>query len=68
MGRRFLRGWQRDREDDGGSHLLAGFGLKNGIGHVGGDPAGARSSRGYCAGQFAGEALGEADDAAFEAP
>jgi len=65
-GRRFLRGWQRGREDDGGAIFWPAFGLKNGIGHVGGDPAGGDGvHEDIVPGEFAGEALGEADDAAF---
>jgi len=46
--------------------VLAGFGLKHGIGHVSGDPAGGDGvHEDIVAGEFGGEALGKADDAAF---
>jgi len=61
---RFLR-WQRGREDDGGKPSSGRLGLKNAIGHVGGDPAGRRSYEDIVAGRVAGEPLVRLDDAAF---
>src|SRR5271165_6293106 len=57
------RAAQRNRR---GGHLLAGLGIENGIGHVGGDPAGGHGvHQDAVAGEFRREAFGEADDGAF---
>src|SRR6266446_4095095 len=62
----FFGGSSATERDDSGSHFLASFGLKHGIGHVGGDPAGGDGvHENIVPGEFGGEALGKTDDAAF---
>src|SRR5256885_10586639 len=53
----------------GGDGFAAFFGVDDGIGHIGGHPAGGHAvHQDIVAGEFAGEAFDQADDAALRGP
>src|SRR6266478_6840499 len=62
----FFRSGRASERDDRSSHLLAGLGFQNGIGHVGGDPTGSNAIyEDVVTRKLRRKTFDKADDAAF---